>query len=325
MDIIRSKDFVRPVKPNEIHGSFPYKLYLEVYGTNLFGRYIVIAGDEEIELDDNDEVRIKFNDTDDKIAKGCDFLAHRVDYLTVKRADVAIWVFIKDTRLPEKPKKIKVKRPKTKKKEDKKMEQTIEKDIMEYDDNDIKEAEAPTQKKLEKIKKLDGMSKYFTTVYLWMYYLVMGMIAFSLIFLVSKFPDKMWADYVATCFIAVGLLAGSYFGCKSYRIKHDRVKVRKLPWWKKMIIIVSSVIMCLLVVMYLGLADAFNDGKKLMDQFEQSQQEYKEDQKKQEEAAPHYDNMDDVDAAIAAGELIIPDTPTEAKEIDTQEMANTVN
>ena len=71
--------------------------------------------------------------------------------------------------------------------------------------------------------------------------------------------------------------------------------------------------------------EEFNDGKKLMDQFEQSQQEYKEDQKKQEEAAPHYDNMDEVDAAIAAGELIIPDTPTEAKEIDTQEMANTIN
>lgn len=316
MNVIRSKDFVEPVLPYKIHGTFPYKLYLEVYGTNLFGKYIVIAGDEEIQLDDNDEIRLHFNDTDDIVAKQCDFLAHRVDYLVVKRYDTPIWVYMKDTRLPDKKKKKGNGRRKNMEKE---------KDIMEYDENDIKEANAPTERKLAEIKKLDGMSKYFTTVYLWMYYIVMAVTAFSLIALISAFPDKMWLDYVITCFIAVGLFAGSYFGCKTYRVKHDKVKVRKLIWWKKAIIIVTSLLLCFLVVIYLGLADAFNDGKKLVQQFEQSQSDYKEEKKKQQDAIPKYDSIEDIDTAIAAGELVIPDETQEQKEIQSQEMVNTMN
>lgn len=356
MDVVRSKDFTRKVKPNEIHGSFPYKLYLEIYGTNLFGRYIVIAGDEEIELDDHDEIRLHFNDTDDKVAKECNFLAHRVDYLTVKRADVAIWVYMKDTSLPVKPKKQKIKKPKIKKSEDKvKMEQSTrknikmtshsdvvteelnaigepiaEKEIMVYDENDIKEANAPTDKKLAEIKKLDTLSKYFSVVHLWVYYVVMGLIAFSLIALIHAFPDKMWMDYMITCGIAVSLFVGSYYACRAFRIRHDSLKVKKLPIWKKLLLIITSLILCFIVVIYLGVADAFKDGNELAQQFQEEIDREKEEMQKQQDALPKYDTIDDIDAAIQAGDIVIQDpTEMDTLELDTnaniEEMSNTAN
>lgn len=104
MNIMRNKEFTQRVSPSEIHGSFPYKLYLEVYGTNLFGKYIVIASDEEIDIEGNGEIRLRFTDTDDKVVKDCDFLARKVDYLTVKREDTKIWVYMKDISLTKKAK-----------------------------------------------------------------------------------------------------------------------------------------------------------------------------------------------------------------------------
>jgi hypothetical protein len=44
----------------EIHGSYPYKLYLEITGSNTFGRYIVVVSNKQIVNKDTKEVKVQF-------------------------------------------------------------------------------------------------------------------------------------------------------------------------------------------------------------------------------------------------------------------------
>lgn len=174
----------------------------------------------------------------------------------------------------------------------------VNKGVMEYDEEDIAKFEKDTTDKLAEIKKLDTMSRYFTTVYLWVYYLVMILIAVILITLVSKFPNSMWKDYAITAVAGVGLITGAYYGCKKFRIKHNSIKVKKLTWWKKALIIISSLLLCFIVVIYLGIADSYKDSELLMKQFQQYQQE------QEQNTTPSYSNSEDYDKAVAAGEQI---------------------
>ena len=55
MKIHRHANYKDPVKLNDIHGEFAYKNYMEIRGTELFGKYIVIVSDDDLGIEYNKE------------------------------------------------------------------------------------------------------------------------------------------------------------------------------------------------------------------------------------------------------------------------------
>lgn len=72
LKIIRDKNY-DTVNPMEIHGKYPYKLYLEIVGNSNIGRYIVVISDKQLNSEEAiDEITVQLVDkvsTANKVAK----------------------------------------------------------------------------------------------------------------------------------------------------------------------------------------------------------------------------------------------------------------
>lgn len=62
LDIVRDQSYKDKVLAMNIHGKYPYKLYLEIKGNSNIGRYIVVIGDKQLNKDNRiDSISIKLN------------------------------------------------------------------------------------------------------------------------------------------------------------------------------------------------------------------------------------------------------------------------
>lgn len=60
--IIRDKDYDTVLAP-EIHGKYPYKLYLEIIGNSNIGRYIVVVSNKQLnEIEPVNEITVQLVD-----------------------------------------------------------------------------------------------------------------------------------------------------------------------------------------------------------------------------------------------------------------------
>lgn len=58
--IVKDEKYENKVKPQNIHGLYPYKLYLEVLGNSNIGKYIVVVSDKQLnKKGEVDEIVIK--------------------------------------------------------------------------------------------------------------------------------------------------------------------------------------------------------------------------------------------------------------------------
>lgn len=48
LKVKKSKKYINKVVPNDIHGLYPYKLYLEINGNSMYGKYIVIISNNQL-------------------------------------------------------------------------------------------------------------------------------------------------------------------------------------------------------------------------------------------------------------------------------------
>lgn len=63
IDVVKDKDYSNKVQAMDIHGKYPYKIYLEVRGNSNIGKYIVIISSEQLNKDSEiDEISIKLKD-----------------------------------------------------------------------------------------------------------------------------------------------------------------------------------------------------------------------------------------------------------------------
>lgn len=51
--IIRDKQYSEPVHAIDVHGKYPYKLYLEIIGNTNIGRYIVVISDKQLNIEES--------------------------------------------------------------------------------------------------------------------------------------------------------------------------------------------------------------------------------------------------------------------------------
>lgn len=59
---MRSKNHEGKVSISEVHGKYPYKLYLEIRGNSNIGRYIVVVSNSQLNKKEAvDEIKIKIN------------------------------------------------------------------------------------------------------------------------------------------------------------------------------------------------------------------------------------------------------------------------
>lgn len=66
IDIKRDKSFKTKVRAEDIHGNFPYKLYLEIKGNSKIGKYIVVVSNKQLNKEETvDNIIIYL--TDNKI------------------------------------------------------------------------------------------------------------------------------------------------------------------------------------------------------------------------------------------------------------------
>jgi hypothetical protein len=56
LNIERDKNYSDKVIATDIHGKYPYKLYLEIKGSSKIGRYIVVISDEQLNKDSSVEM-----------------------------------------------------------------------------------------------------------------------------------------------------------------------------------------------------------------------------------------------------------------------------
>ena len=62
LNIVRDQLYKDKVLATNIHGKYPYKLYLEVKGNSNIGRYIVVVSDEQLNKDEKiDSISIKLD------------------------------------------------------------------------------------------------------------------------------------------------------------------------------------------------------------------------------------------------------------------------
>lgn len=66
IDIKRDTNFDKKVRAGMIHGKFPYKMYLEILGVSLIGKYIVVVGDKPLGNGLVDSVLIQTTDKEIK-------------------------------------------------------------------------------------------------------------------------------------------------------------------------------------------------------------------------------------------------------------------
>ena len=60
IDVVKDKDYSDKVHAMDIHGKYPYKIYLEVRGNSNIGKYIVIISSKQLNKDNEiDEISIK--------------------------------------------------------------------------------------------------------------------------------------------------------------------------------------------------------------------------------------------------------------------------
>lgn len=65
--IKKDKRYKNKVTPNEIHGKYPYKLYLETMGNCVYGRYIAVISNRQ--LNKNGKVDSILVDVSDRVNK----------------------------------------------------------------------------------------------------------------------------------------------------------------------------------------------------------------------------------------------------------------
>lgn len=116
MTIKRVVEYDKPMPIPEIHGKYPFKLYLEMIGTNKYGRYIVIVSKQLVDfvgeytkvriIDDNNLV-----DSDKKLktkrgtlagngllarmmlSKNVQYTVKKVNMLVLKKTKACVTVF----------------------------------------------------------------------------------------------------------------------------------------------------------------------------------------------------------------------------------------
>lgn len=70
LKIIKDKTYNKKVLSSEIHGKYPYKLYLEIKGNTNIGRYIVVVSDKQLNATESiDEITIQLNNSKISILK----------------------------------------------------------------------------------------------------------------------------------------------------------------------------------------------------------------------------------------------------------------
>jgi hypothetical protein len=63
LEIIKNNNYLRPVSTKEIHGKFPYKIYLEIRGNTKIGRHIVIVSNNQLQFkEDIDSIVVQLVD-----------------------------------------------------------------------------------------------------------------------------------------------------------------------------------------------------------------------------------------------------------------------
>lgn len=67
--IIKDKTYNKKVLASEIHGKYPYKLYLEIKGNTNIGRYIVVVSNKELNSEDIDKITIQLDNSKVSIIK----------------------------------------------------------------------------------------------------------------------------------------------------------------------------------------------------------------------------------------------------------------
>ena len=80
----------------DIHGEFPYKLYLEIIGTNVYGRYIVVVSNKEFKLQGNNKIPLSFirrNNGARQIGFVSEYNARMVSPIEIKRNNIEMYVF----------------------------------------------------------------------------------------------------------------------------------------------------------------------------------------------------------------------------------------
>ena len=88
------------VTVGSIHGKFPFKKYLQVIGTNLYGEYIVIVSNHQICGESEKELKIRFKTTKSvgvqSLISGTEYTCRIVNPLELKRNNIEMRVFIPD-------------------------------------------------------------------------------------------------------------------------------------------------------------------------------------------------------------------------------------
>lgn len=70
LKIVKDKTYNKKVLASEIHGKYPYKLYLEIKGNTNIGRYIVVVSDKQLNTTESiDEILIQLNNSKISILK----------------------------------------------------------------------------------------------------------------------------------------------------------------------------------------------------------------------------------------------------------------
>ena len=94
MKVTYNNDYAKPVTLDEIHGSYPYKLYLEVIGTNVFGKYIVIVSEDEIEIENPDKVQLEIDRSTIRLLGNNTFSGKKVNPVKIRRENESMRVFV---------------------------------------------------------------------------------------------------------------------------------------------------------------------------------------------------------------------------------------
>lgn len=65
LKIIRDSTYSSPMLAKDIHGKYPYKLYLEIRGNTYIGRYIVVVSNRQLNKDVIiDEIVVQLKETE---------------------------------------------------------------------------------------------------------------------------------------------------------------------------------------------------------------------------------------------------------------------
>lgn len=95
MKIHRHANYKDPVKLNDIHGEFAYKNYMEIRGTEIFGKYIVIVSDDDLGIEYNVPIALTFdkNAFGKRLIGTGTFKGVRVNPVVIRQEDASMCVY----------------------------------------------------------------------------------------------------------------------------------------------------------------------------------------------------------------------------------------